>query len=110
MSKPTSKITRTMRSEQVLNAFVEVVRKNLPLEMKNTRLTAEDLIYALSYASVHRLSIEAACQELQEAPSGNRLREVLVAALPDRAGMQSMVNTPHSGSVSPTTASECMEM
>lgn len=92
MSKPTTKITRTIRSEQVLKAFMEVVRKNLPLDLQNTRMTAEDLIYALGYANVHRLSIEAACQELQGAPSGNRLREVLVAALPDRAGMQSMVN------------------
>jgi hypothetical protein len=110
MSKPTSKITRTIRSEQVLKAFVEVVRKNLPLDLKNTRITAEDIIYALGYANAHRLSIESACQELQDAPSGNRLREVLVAALPDRAGMQSMVNTPHSGSVSPTITSECVEM
>ena len=82
MSKPTDKITRTIRSEQVLNAFVEIVRPNLPLELKNTRITATDIIYALAYANVHRLSIASACQELQGAPSGNRLREVLVEALP----------------------------
>jgi hypothetical protein len=92
MSKPTNKVTRTIRCEQVLNAFVDVVRKNLPLDLKNTRITAEDIIYVLGYANVHRLSIEAACQELQDAPSGNRLREVLVASLPDRTGMQRMVN------------------
>ena len=61
MSKPNAKITRTIGSEQVLNAFVEVVRKNLPLELKNTRITADDIIYALAYANVHRLSIEKAC-------------------------------------------------
>lgn len=92
MSKPSVKNTRTIRCEQVLNAFVAVVRKNLPLDLKHTHITAEDIIYALGYANVHRLSIESACQELQEAPSGNRLREVLVDALPDRTGMQSMVN------------------
>jgi hypothetical protein len=92
MSKPTTKITRTIHSEQVLKAFVDVVRKNLQLDLQNTRIRAEDIIYALGYANVHRLSIESACQELQGAPSGNRLREVLVAALPDRAGMQSKVN------------------
>jgi putative transposase len=92
MSKPSSKITRTIRSEQVLNAFVEVVRKNLPLDLKNTRITAEDILYVLAYANVHRLSIESACLELQNAPSGNRLREVLVEALPDRAGMQRRLN------------------
>ena len=92
MSKPTIKVTRTIRSEQVLNTFVQVVRKNLPLDLKNTRITADDIIYVLAYANVHRLSIASACQELQEAPSGNRLREVLVEALPDRAGMQRILN------------------
>ncbi len=91
-AKPSAKITRTIRSAQVLNAFVEVVRTNLPLDLKNTRITADDIIYALAYANVHRLSIASACQELQGAPSGNRLREVLVDALPDRIGMQSMLN------------------
>jgi putative transposase len=69
-----------------------VVRKNLPLDLRNTRITEDDIIYALAYANVHRLSIESACQELQGAPSGNRLREVLVDALPDRIGMQRMLN------------------
>jgi hypothetical protein len=92
ISKPTTKITRTIRSEQVLNAFMQVVRKNLPLALKNTRITAEDIIYALGYANVHRLSIESACQELQGASFGNRLREVLAESLPDRAGMQCALN------------------
>jgi len=61
MSKPRGKITRTIRSEQVLNAFVNVVRKNMPLDLKNTRITADDIIYALAYANIHRLSIESAC-------------------------------------------------
>ena len=92
MSKPTSKITRTIRSEQVLNAFVKVVRPHLPLDLKKTHITAEDIIYALGYANVQRLSIASTCQELQDAPSGNRLREVLVEALPDRAGVQCALN------------------
>jgi len=92
MSKPTSKITRTIRSEQVLNAFVKVVRPHLPLDLKKTHITAEDIIYALGYANVQRLSIASTCQELQDAPSGNRLREVLVEALPDRAGTQRALN------------------
>ena len=92
MSKPSTKITRTIRSEQVLKAFMKVVRKNLPLDLQNTRITAEDIISALAYANVHRLSIESACQELQDAPSGNRLREVLAEALPDRTEMQRALN------------------
>lgn len=92
MSKPTHKITRTIRSEQVLNAFVEVVRKNLPLDLQNTRITAKDILYVLAYANVHRLSIESACLELQNAPSGNRVREVLAESLPDRTGLQRRLN------------------
>jgi hypothetical protein len=92
MSKPTNKITRRIRSEQVLNAFVQVVRPNLPLDLKNTFITADEIIYALAYANVHRLSLASACQELQDAPSGNRLREVLVEALSDRACLQRALN------------------
>ena len=69
-----------------------MVGKNLALDLKNTRITADDILYALAYANSHRLSIESACQELQNAPSGNRLGEVLVEALPDRTGLQSMLN------------------
>jgi hypothetical protein len=36
--------SRTIRSEQALNAFIAVVRKNLPLELRNTRITAEDIL------------------------------------------------------------------
>jgi len=92
MPKPTIKVTRTIRSEQVLNAFRQVVRRNLPLDLKNTRLRADDIIYVLTYANLHRLSIESTCQELEEAPSGNRLREVLAEALPDRTGLQRALN------------------
>ena len=62
------------------------------MELKNTRISRDDIIYALAYANVHRLSIQSACQELKDAPSGNRLREVLAEALPDRAGMQCALN------------------
>jgi hypothetical protein len=92
MSKPSIKITRTIQSEQVLNAFTQVVRRDLPLDLKNTRISRDDIIYALAYANVHRLSIQSVCQELKGAPSGNRLREVLTEALPDRVGMQRALN------------------
>jgi hypothetical protein len=92
MPKPTIKVTRTIRSEQVLNAFRQVVGRNLPLDLKNTYITADDIIYVLAYANLHRMSIESTCQELAEAPSGNRLREVLAEALPDRTDLQRALN------------------
>ena len=47
----------------------------------------------LGYASAYRVSMEAACHELKEAPSANRLREVLAKALPDLATLQRALNT-----------------
>lgn len=93
MSKLAIKNNRILRSQQVLNALIAVVRPYLPLDLQNTRITAEDLIAVLGYASVHRISIDAASHELKEAPSANRLREVLAQALPDRATLQRALNT-----------------
>ena len=57
MPKPSNEVTRTIRSKQVLNAFVQVVRWNLSLDLKNTHITVEHIIYTLGYAKFHRLSI-----------------------------------------------------
>lgn len=92
MSKPMPKNNRILRSQQVLNALIAVVGPNLPLDLQKTRITAEDLIAVLGYASANRISTEAACQELKGAPSANRLREVLVQALPDRVTLQRALN------------------
>lgn len=89
MSKLAIKNNRILRSQQVLNALIAIVRPYLPLDLQNTRITAEDIIAVLGYASVHRISMDAACNELKEAPSGNRLREVL----PERAILQRALNT-----------------
>jgi putative transposase len=93
MPKLALKNNRILRSQQVLNALIAVIRSYLPLDLRNTRITAEDIIAVLGYASVHRMSMDAACNELKEAPSGNRLREVLAQALPDRATLQRALNT-----------------
>jgi len=92
MSKPTINNNRVLRSPQVLNALIAVVRPYLPLDLQNTRITAEDIIAVLGYASAHRISTEAACHELKGAPSANRLREVIAQALPDRASLQRALN------------------
>jgi len=93
MFKPTVKNNRILRSQQVLNALIAIVRPDLPLDLQNTRITADDIIAVLGYASAHRISMDAACHELKEAPSANRLREVLAHALPDRATLQRALNT-----------------
>jgi len=92
MFKPTIKNNRILRSQQVLNALIAVVRPNLPLDLQHTRITADDIIAVLGYASANRISTEAACHELKGAPSANRLREVLAKALPDRITLQRALN------------------
>jgi hypothetical protein len=92
MSKPTIKNNRILRSQQVLNALIAVVGPNLPLDLQNTRITADEILAVLGYASAHRISLEAACHELKDASSANRLREVLVQALPERALLQRALN------------------
>lgn len=93
MPKTTIHVNRIIRSPQVLEAFIDVVRPRLPLELQGTRITADDILYVLAYASVHRLSLDAACAELEAAPSANRFREVLGAALPERPVLQRQLNT-----------------
>jgi len=92
MFKPTIKNNRNLRSSQVLKALIAVVRPYLPLDLQGTRITADDIIAVLGYASANRISTDAACHELKEAPSANRLREVLAKALPDRIALQRALN------------------
>lgn len=93
MSKLRFQSNRIIRSEQLLTVFMQTLRRYLPLELQQTRITEDDILAVLSYASVHQTSIETACQELTAAPSGNRLREVLAAALPSRPILQRQLNT-----------------
>ena len=93
MSKPVLKNNRILRSQQVLSALIALVRRYLPFDLKNTRISADDIIAVLGYASANRVSMDAACHELKEAPSAYRLREVLAEALPDRAALQRALNT-----------------
>jgi putative transposase len=69
------------------------MQRRLPLRLRNTRLTSDDLITVLGYASLNRSTIESSCHSLESAPSGNRLREVLMAALPTQAVLQRQLNT-----------------
>jgi putative transposase len=79
-------------SAQLLTSLCQCLEPYLPLDLQGTRISASDLWYVLGYASVHATSIEASCTELAEAPSGNRVREVLQAALPAPRVLQRCLN------------------
>jgi len=93
MSKPTEKLNRSIGCKQVLDALMTILMPRLPLALQHTRITAAEVWAVLAYAAVHQTSAEAACGTLAAAPSGNRLREVLMAALPERAVLQRQLNT-----------------
>lgn len=93
MSRSRTQSTRKIDSAQVVQALLTVVQRHLPLELENTRITEQQLLEVLAYASVHQTSVDTACQELEAAPSANRVREVLHAALPERPVLQRQLNT-----------------
>lgn len=92
MSKPTFQPNREVALVQLVNALTTVMQKHLPLELANTRITPEVAWQVFSYASVNRQTIESACEALPGAPSGNRLREVVLSALPPLAKLQGQLN------------------
>ena len=92
MSKPTFKPNREVAPMQLVNALTAVMQRCVPLEFTNTRITPHEAWHVLSYASVNRQTLESACAALPEAPSGNRLREVVMPALPPLAKLQGQLN------------------
>ena len=93
MSKLGNQSNAFFRSPQVWAAFRQVLQRQLPLHLQHTRLSSEEVLAVLSYASLRQSTLETACHELPCAPSGNRLREVLMAALPTRSVLQRQLNT-----------------
>ena len=69
------KSRKIIHAPAVLDAFVEIVKRRLPLGFEGTRITPEVVVQVLGYASVNRMTIESSCTQLAGAPSGNRLRE-----------------------------------
>ncbi len=101
MHRPNTYRTRTLASEQVVSAFCQAVLPYVPLALRQTRITATEIWHVLGYASVQGRSIEASCGELATAPSGNRLREVLAAALPKAPVLQRRLNAALRGQLPP---------
>lgn len=93
MPKPIYNRTPNSKDPQLLESLVQLLRRGLPMHLQNTRITSEEAYTLLSYAAVNQTSLEGACAELTDAPSGNRLREVLLPALPACPQLQRRLNT-----------------
>ncbi len=81
MSKRQDKHTRTPLSEQVRRAILSTMETHLPLGIQGRDLDDEQVWDILMYASVNGTTIETACNELADTPSGNTVREHLRSVL-----------------------------
>jgi Fe-S-cluster-containing hydrogenase component 2 len=68
MARLTLKSNLILQFQQVLHALLAVIRPDLPLDLQHTRITADETLPVLGYASAHRLSMEAACGECCSKP------------------------------------------
>ena len=75
--------TKSAVSTQVREAILQVVQQHVPLPVAGAAPDDSWLWETLLYASVNQTTIESACNELRDAPSGNTTREYLKAALDD---------------------------
>ena len=81
MSKRPDKHSRTTLSAQVRSAILGSMETHLPLGIQGRELDDEKVWDILMYASVNGTTIETACHELADTPSGNTVREHLREAL-----------------------------
>jgi len=84
MSKRQDQDNRSVFSGQLRRAIVDVASRQMPLGIAGRELDDERLWEILGYAAVNRMTIESACHELAQAPSGNTVRAHLAGALSDR--------------------------
>ena len=91
MSRRLPKHTRPILSTQLREAALQVAGAHIPLGVSGRDLDDEGVWEILMYASVNQMTIESACQELEQAPSGNTVREHLSEALDSRR--RKVINT-----------------
>lgn len=84
MSRRPPKHTRPILSTQLREAVLQVASEHIPLGVSGRDLDDEGVWEILMYASVNQMTIESACQELEQAPSGNTVREHLSEVLDNR--------------------------
>ena len=84
MNKRIPNHTKPVVSAQLREAILQVASTHIPLQIEGRDITEAHVWEILLYASVNRITIESACQELDQAPSGNSVREHLSDSLDDQ--------------------------
>lgn len=92
MTRPCLNCNPIWPARQILDGLSVLLQTYLPLELKATRITPWTVWQVLLDASVQQSSIEASCERRSSAPSGNRLREVLLPALPNCTQLEDELN------------------
>jgi putative transposase len=80
-------VRREIRAQDVHRLTQEVLQAHWPLDMEKRLYTAEDIWDVVIAAATERMTIEMACQLLEEAPSANTVRNALHGLLADESGM-----------------------
>ena len=75
MNKCPPQSSRPALSEQMRQPLIDTLKTHLPLDIHAYTLDETQLWELVMYASVQGISLDSACQELAEVPSGNRVRE-----------------------------------
>jgi Transposase DDE domain len=84
MSRRQPKHTKPVISAQIRDAILKVAQRHIPLAVEGGDPDDSWLWEVLLYASANGISIESACNELADAPSGNTTREYLKDTLCDQ--------------------------
>jgi putative transposase len=90
-----SRKTKEIRAQDVYELTQEVLQAHWHLDMESSQYEAEDLWDVMIAAAVERITVEMACDLLEDAPSANTVRNAIHGMLADEASMtaiQSRVN------------------
>jgi putative transposase len=90
MSKRKSRHPRFSVSCQVRQAILSTLTSHLSLGISGRHLDDEKVFDILVYASATGTSIESGCNELENTPSGNTVRDHLNKALSEQGGLKAL--------------------
>ncbi len=81
---------KQLTADEVYALVQETLQQQWPLDMENREYVAQDIWDVVIAAAVERISLEAACQLLEGAPSGNTVRGILKELLSSDAGITAL--------------------
>lgn len=80
---PTGEKTKQVSAQEVHQLTSETLQEVFQLDMANSRYEADDIWDVLVATAVERVTIETACELLEEAPSPNTVRHIVYEMLGD---------------------------